>query len=282
MTDTPRHTDVEVVRRLDKKPGIDAVTIEEPLEIWVAYPDADDELVELSLSITMRTPGHDEALAVGFLFSEGIIRDLTDIIDVRLTGPVTEPLHIQNQIKVTLVSGKMIVEKKFQRYFFSNSACGVCGKASIQALEMLHEPEIAMNTFSIDDKTLRALPQKLRQSQSEFQHTGGLHAVALVDSNGALIQLMEDIGRHNAIDKLLGQLLIDNRLEVNDKMLLVSGRASYELLQKSLMADIPFFASIGAPSSAAVDLASNFGVTLVGFLNDKDYNIYSQSHRVTN
>jgi FdhD protein len=147
---------------------------------------------------------------------------------------------------------------------------------------MLHEPEIAVNTFSIDDETLRTLPQKLRQSQSEFQRTGGLHAVALVDSNGALIQLMEDIGRHNAIDKLLGQLLIDNRLELNDKMLLVSGRASYELLQKSLMADIPFFASIGAPSSAAVDLASNFGVTLVGFLNDKDYNIYSQSHRVTN
>ncbi len=200
MTDAPRHADVEVVSRRDKTPRQDA--------------------------ITMRTPGHDEALAIGFLFSEGIVRDLADIVDVRLTGPVTEPFQIQNQIKVTLVSGKMIAEKKFQRYFFSNSACGVCGKASIQALEMLHEPEIAMNTFSIDDETLRALPQKLRQSQGKFQHTGGLHAVALIDRHGALIQLMEDIGRHNAIDKLLGQLWIDNRLEVNDKMLLVSGRAS--------------------------------------------------------
>jgi len=226
MTDAPRHADVEVVSRRDKTPRQDAITIEEPLEIWVAYPGTDGELVELSLSITMRTPGHDEALAIGFLFSEGIVRDLADIVDVRLTGPVTEPLQIQNQIKVTLVSGKMIAEKKFQRYFFSNNACGVCGKASIQALEMLHEPEIAMNTFSIDDETLRALPQKLRQSQSKFQHTGGLHAVALVDMHAALIQLMEDIGRHNAIDKLLGQLLIDNRLEVNDKMLLVSGGAS--------------------------------------------------------
>ena len=135
MTDAPRHADVEVVSRRDKTPRQDAITIEEPLEIWVAYPGTDGELVELSLSITMRTPGHDEALAIGFLFSEGIVRDLADIVDVRLTGPVTEPLQIQNQIKVTLVSGKMIAEKKFQRYFFSNSACGVCRKASIQALE---------------------------------------------------------------------------------------------------------------------------------------------------
>jgi len=260
----------------------DLVTVEEPLEIWVAYDDESSERVEISLSITMRTPGDDHALVMGFLFSEGLIQSREDVLELEAFGPVTEPLSLQNQLKVLLRSGESVANKNFQRYFYANSSCGVCGKASIQALQMLHEPCIEPDSFKIKDQDLRKLPEILRTSQCEFGQTGGSHAVALVDLQGRMLLLKEDIGRHNAMDKLLGQLLIEDRLDIRDKMVLVSGRASFELVQKALMADIPCFAAIGAPSSAAVDLSKKFDMTLVGFLKDTGYNIYHEAQRIIN
>lgn len=272
--------EVPIISYPDHNSRIDVVTVEEPLEIWVAYKDNKEEFVELSLSITMRTPGDDEALVTGFLFSEGIIRSREDIEGIELFGPLTQPYSLQNQIKVSLKSGERMAEKNFQRYFYSNSSCGVCGKASIQALEMLHQPNIEKTGFTIHDQTLRQLPGQLHLPQPEFEKTGGLHGVALVNRHGEILLTREDIGRHNAMDKLIGQLIMEDSMEMNDKMILVSGRASFELVQKALIADIPCFASIGAPSSAAVDLANTFGLTLIGFLKENNYNIYNSAFRV--
>lgn len=291
MNVVDRHIKVQIISHRDKNFRSDAVSIEEPIEIWVAYKHKNGDPDELSLSITMRTPGDDEALVAGFLFAEGIVTSVQDIEKIEMFGPITEPLQLQNQIKVTLKSGDRIDEKKFQRYFYSNSSCGVCGKSSIQALELMHQPDIRETGFEISDQQLRRLPHNLRQMQHEFHRTGGLHGVALVDAQGEILLIKEDIGRHNALDKLIGQLLLESRADgeqaaesfkakTRDKMILVSGRASYELVQKALMADIPFFAAIGAPSSAAVDLAKTFGMTLIGFLKDHDYNIYHQAHRI--
>ena len=260
----------------------DMVTVEEPLEIWIAYPDKNNDLVEFSLSITMRTPGDDKALVVGFLYAEGLIASCADISKMEFFGPVAEPLKIQNQLKVHLKSGERVADKNFQRYFYSNSSCGVCGKSSIQALQMLRQPEIIEHNFVISEQLLKQLPDVLRASQQDFAQTGGLHAASLVDQNGIMEVTKEDIGRHNAMDKLIGQMLLDGELETNDKMILVSSRASFELVQKALMADIPFFAAIGAPSTAAIDLAKTFGMTLVGFLRHDDYNIYHGPHRIEN
>lgn len=258
----------------------DSVTVEEPLEIWVAYQDKTGKMADLSLSITMRTPGDDEALVTGFLFSEGIIRRRSDIESIEVFGPLTEPYSLQNQIRVTLKSGETMAEKNFQRYFYSNSGCGVCGKASIQALEMLHEPKINVTGLRIHDQSLRELPQALYLTQTAFKKTGGTHGVALVSHAGEILLTKEDVGRHNAMDKLIGQMVMADTLKMDDKMLLVSGRASFELVQKALVADVPFFAAIGAPSSAAVDLANKFNMTLIGFLKEKGYNIYNGAFRV--
>ena len=272
--------EVPVVSHMDASAHVDIVSIEEPLEVWISYNDHEDTLVELSLSITMRTPGEDEDLVIGFLFSEGIISCINDVERIEVFGPFTEPHNLQNQIKVKLKSGERVAERDFQRYFYSNSSCGVCGKASIQALEMFHQPEILETGFEISDQSLRHLPEKLRSWQHDFLQTGGLHGVALVDSDGDIILVKEDIGRHNAMDKLIGQLVRADDLETKNKLILVSSRASFELVQKALVADIPFFAAIGAPSSAALELAAEYGMTLVGFLKENDYNIYQGSHRI--
>jgi len=259
----------------------DAVTIEEPIEIWVTVPSDDGSHQEISLSISMRTPGDDKALVVGFLFSEGIINNIDDVKKITYFGPVTEPYSIQNQINVKLKSGDSINDRDFQRHFYSNSSCGVCGKASIQALEMQHNPQLTKNGFSISKEKLCTLPILLRKAQLEFEQTGGLHGIALIDGAGSILVIKEDVGRHNAMDKLLGELLISEVHKSAENMVLVSGRTSFELVQKALMADIPFIASIGAPSSAAIDLAKEYNMTLVGFLNQSSYNIYNGSHRIT-
>jgi FdhD protein len=275
-----RHVEVPVISHLDASAHVDTVSIEEPLEIWISYNGPDESLIELSLSITMRTPGEDEDLVIGFLFSEGIISCMDDVEGIEAFGPFTEPHNLQNQVKVKLRTGERVAEKDFQRYFYSNSSCGVCGKASIQALEMIHQPNIAETGFEISDSSLRRLPEKLRSFQHDFLQTGGLHGVALAASDGEILLTKEDIGRHNAMDKLIGHLVRANDLETKNKLVLVSSRASFELVQKALVADFPFFAAIGAPSSAALDLAAEFGMTLVGFLKGNDYNIYQGSHRI--
>jgi FdhD protein len=272
--------DVPVVSHLDASTRTDTVTIEEPLEIWISYLDNDKKQTDLSLSITMRTPGDDDDLVIGFLFAEGLIRDMADIETIEAFGPVTEPHNLQNQLKVTLSSGERVADRNFQRYFYSNSSCGVCGKSSIEALEMFHQPDIPKTGFQITDESLRKLPMSLRSRQHDFSQTGGLHGVALVDCEGEILLVKEDIGRHNAMDKLIGHTVKAGNINMKDKLILVSSRASFELVQKALVADIPFFAAIGAPSSAALDLARKFDMTLVGFLKGKDYNIYQGSHRI--
>ncbi len=232
--------EVSVSSHLDASSRTDIVSIEEPLEIWVSYHDTSNLLVELSLSITMRTPGDDEDLVIGFLFTEGIITCIEDVEDMAAFGPITEPHNLQNQIKVTLKSGERIADRDFQRYFYSNSSCGVCGRASIQALEMFHQPDIPESGFEIEDQSLRQLPQGLRSLQPDFEQTGGLHGVALVDSTGEILHVKEDVGRHNAMDKLIGQLVRAGNLQMKDKLILVSSRASFELVQKALVADILF------------------------------------------
>ena len=273
-----KHTDVQVFGP-DEDLKTDAVTLEEPLEIWIAYKDKDGKPVEYSLSITMRTPGDDEALAVGFLYTEGIVSDLDDIENVEFFGPFTEPLMIQNQIKIYLNSHERIAEKNYQRYFYSNSSCGVCGKSSINALELLHQPEIEENSFRIHDRDLRQLPGRLRVTQTEFDRTGGLHGVALVNQEGEILLTMEDVGRHNALDKLIGMLW---RQELLGKagFLLISSRASHEILQKSAMANIGIVVAISAPTSLAIEIANKAGITLVGFSRENRHIAYTNQQRL--
>tara|TARA_B110000967_G_C18743460_1_gene488979 strand:+ start:64 stop:894 length:831 start_codon:yes stop_codon:yes gene_type:complete len=254
----------------------DAITVEEPIEIWIGSDDYED----ISLSITMRTPGDDRALVLGFLFSEGIISSLSDIDQIALFGPITEPYKIQNQIKITLRSADKIKDRDFRRDFYSTSSCGVCGKASIQALAMQHKPSLTKDGFVTTKENITALPKLLREFQEEFRRTGGLHGIALVSEGGQILSLKEDVGRHNAMDKLIGELLITGHYKSAENMVLVSGRASFEIVQKALMADIPFLASIGAPSSAAIDLAKEYGMTLVGFLKSTGYNVYCGEQRI--
>lgn len=280
MNQGPKHLNTTIIRS-DGEQRSDNITVEEPLEIWVSHPTEAGSNSEFSLSITMRTPGDDKALVIGFLFCEGIISSLEDIEELGFFGPISDPLGIQNQVKVTLKSDERIRNRDFKRHFYSNSSCGVCGKASIQALALQHEPQLQDLSFFIDDKKLKALPEQLRATQNEFTQTGGLHGIAMVDRTGSILSTKEDIGRHNALDKLIGASLISGAHGNTDYMILVSGRASFELVQKALMADVPFLASIGAPSSAAIDLAKAYKMTLVGFLKETGYNIYSEAHRVT-
>jgi len=275
----PKHLSTNIIRP-DSSQVSDNITVEEPLEIWISHPDESGSMIEFTLNLTMRTPGDDKALVTGFLFCEGIISSLADIEDFEFFGPRSDPLQIQNQVKVTLKSDEKVRNRELKRYFYSNSSCGVCGKASIQALALQHEPDLQDSSFLIEDKKLRALPRLLRTTQGEFIQTGGLHGIALVNSAGRILLTKEDVGRHNALDKLIGGTLMSEQYKGSGNMILVSGRASFELVQKALMADISFLASIGAPSSAAVDLAKAYNMTLLGFLKETTYNIYNGAHRI--
>jgi len=252
----------------------DLLSIEEPLEIIINPP----QKKPFSLAITMRTPGHDRELAAGFLFAEGIVKNKNDIHDL---SPDPDALNPDNNITVTLSRELDIDPDRLQRHFFTNSSCGVCGKTSIQALELLHQPALIANTPVITAETLRHLPQTLRQQQQQFSATGAVHSAALFSADGTLLRLREDVGRHNAVDKLIGSLLLEDQLPLARRsLLLVSGRASFELVQKALMADISILASIGAPTSLAYQLASRHGMTLAGFLKAESFNIYNSPERI--
>lgn len=260
----------------------DLVTVEEPLEIIVAT-GASEENDEFSLAITMRTPGDDEALVYGFLFTEGIIRTLDDIEKIETLGPLNTAYQVQNRIRVKLKSSRQLDLKQFQRHFMTNSACGVCGKSAIQALELLREPAqpITQAPHTTRD-TLLSLGEKLRQQQTRFSLTGGIHGVALFNTEGTLIDICEDVGRHNAMDKLIGLQLAEKNLPLEKYMVMVSGRASFELVQKALMAGIYLFVAVGAPSSLAIDLARQHDMTLIGFLKAQSFNCYSGEWRIRN
>ena len=252
-----RHSDTESNREDD------ALTIEEPLEIRIRYHTQHGVFKTMSLAVTMRTPGDDAALAKGFLFTEGIVKELSDITKVQELE--------ENIILLEMAPSVHLDAADLQRNFYTTSSCGVCGKASI---ESIHSDTIYLpwsSKFKMEKSLLFGLPQKLRLHQAQFEDTGGNHACALFDAQGALVRVKEDVGRHNAMDKLIGS---SDEFPISDHMVLVSGRASFELVQKASKAGIPLMAAIGAPSSLAVQLAEEQGMGLVGFLKDQSFNVY--------
>jgi FdhD protein len=252
----------------------DLLAIEEPLEIRLEYGDRVQ-----NLAVTMRTPGHDADLALGFLFTEGIIAGPGDVKAVEhVFLPCSE--NKQNTILVTLKEGVVPNLRQAERNFYTTSSCGVCGKASIEAIRTVSAFGPGEVIEGLDPGFILGLPERLAMEQAVFAETGGLHAAALFDINGSLRLVREDVGRHNAVDKLIGSAIMEGWLPLGQSVLLLSGRASFELVQKAAMAGIPVITAVGAPSSLAVSLAEEFGITLIGFLRNNRFNIYSVSRRV--
>jgi FdhD protein len=252
-------------------PVQDLLAIEEPLEIRIGSK---------TISLTMRTPGHDFELAAGFLFTEGILQSFQQIQKIRRSETNGNPRQAGNSVTVELNLGVEVDFKRLQRHFYTTSSCGVCGKASIEALETVGCPVLPRSSPTVDAAVIHRLPEVLRREQAVFERTGGLHAAALFDAQGNLVLLREDVGRHNAVDKLIGSEMLRGHTPLHDKLLLVSGRASFELAQKALMAGIPILAAVGAPSSLAVETAQRFNMTLLGFVRDRRFNIYSGASRI--
>ena len=257
----------------------DAVAVEEPLEIRLGHTTPRGRAIR-SVSITMRTPGDDEALAAGFLLSESIVTSPTDIVSIEACGQPAPDTGNRNAVRVDLDASVEVDLGRLERHFYTTSSCGVCGKASLDALRAAGLEPLAEGTPEFDDAILLGMPDKLREQQATFESTGGLHAAGAFDTSGKLLAVAEDVGRHNAVDKLVGRLFLDGRLPATELGLMVSGRASFELVQKALVAGMPLLAAVSAPSSLAVDLAREFRMTLVGFLRGETFNIYSGSDRV--
>lgn len=251
----------------------DVLAIEEPLEISL-----EDRYKKIStVSVTMRTPGNDEELAVGFLFTEGIIFSRKNLAEKAAS------LFIENKITIHLAEHFDADLEKLKKNFYTTSSCGVCGKESIEAIQQVCKIPLKKEPIKIQIQDLFSLPEKLRNAQKVFESTGGIHASAFFDSDGNLQNLREDVGRHNALDKLIGSELLKENAEnfsLENKILLLSGRASFELIQKSAMAGIQIIGAIGAPSSLAVETAEHFGITLVGFLKNGSCNIYCGAERI--
>lgn len=258
----------------------DSVAVEEPLEIQLCAPSAEDSAAK-SISITMRTPGNDAELSVGFLFTEGIVGSAAEVASVRHCGDADPDTGFRNVIRVELEPHVRVDLSRLQRHFYTTSSCGVCGKASLTALRVAGQKPMTDVTTVFSRDGLIAAPDKLRVRQEVFSMTGGLHAAAAFSADGEITLVREDVGRHNAVDKVVGALLLSNRLPARDQGLLVSGRASFELMQKALVAGFPLLAAVGAPSSLAVSLAKEFDMTLVGFLRRGNFNIYSRPERLT-
>ncbi len=257
----------------------DAIAIEEPLEIRLGYARPEGGRGERSISITMRTPGNDEELAAGFLFTEGIIREAADIVGIGPCGPPAMNGLI-NVVRVELADSVAVDLDRLERHFYTSSSCGVCGKSSLEAVAVQGRFDINEAGFHLDAGLLGNLPAALRSEQSAFEATGGLHASGLFDSSGRIVQVREDVGRHNALDKLIGYALMRSMLPLSDYGVIVSGRASFELLQKAMTAGLPMLAAVGAPSSLAIELAREFDMTLAGFVKPDLFNIYARADRV--
>jgi FdhD protein len=258
----------------------DQVAVEEPLEIRLGYP-SNGGRTATSLSITMRTPGSDAELAVGFLYSESIITRAEDIQRVEHCGPAAPDTGNQNIVRVELAAHVAVDLGRLQRHFYTTSSCGVCGKSSLEALQTIGAVRLGSDAVRFSKDMLIQMPGALRKRQQAFEQTGGLHAAAAFDSQGEILVVHEDVGRHNAVDKVIGTLLMRNRLPASNLGLIVSGRASFELMQKTLVAGIPLLAAVSAPSSLAVQLANEFNVSLIGFLRGNTFNIYSAGERIT-
>lgn len=269
----------------DETEFADVLAVEEPLEIRLGLPNGTHK----AISITMRTPGDDAELAAGFLFTEGIIKSREQINQVRHCG-----LKIRknsnaldraaalnsNTIRVDLARDVVVDLDRLNRHFYTSSSCGVCGKSSIEALNTGAKRIPDPTRPVIGPEFINSLPATVRREQETFDQTGGLHASALFNQDGSLDIVREDVGRHNALDKVVGAKLLEGKLPLSENILLVSGRTSFELVQKALMAGIPILAAVGAPSSLAVELAREFGMTLIGFVRDDRFNVYCGGLRV--
>ena len=272
--------DVEIVRvHNDRHDQVsDRVAVEEPLEIRLGFTFL-GKPAQRSISVTMRTPGHDRELAAGFLFGEGVISSADDIVRIEYCGE-SDGERSPNIIRVELAAEVDVDMASVQRNFYTTSSCGVCGKASLEALEIDDCSDLPTTDFSIPGRLVSTLPDILRDAQPVFDETGGIHAAGLFDCRGELLALREDVGRHNAMDKLVGARLLDGISSTAESVVVLSGRASFELLQKALRAQIPIVIAVGAPSSLAIDLAERFGITLAGFARGERFNIYSHPGRI--
>tara|TARA_B100000029_G_scaffold335321_1_gene327456 strand:- start:340 stop:1176 length:837 start_codon:yes stop_codon:yes gene_type:complete len=257
----------------------DLISIEEPLEMTIRYKK-DNEWIDNSISITMRTPKNDEDLITGLLFCEGIINNISDIKKVELLGEKVGKFDLQNKIRVTLSNSDNLDTKHLKRNFLTNSSCGVCGKTSIDSLEIICKTKINKDVPKIKYSLITKIPDLLRKSQSEFSKTGGIHASALFNKDGKAIVIKEDVGRHNALDKVIGHCIKNSIFDTKNQFIACSGRLSFELVQKTLMANIGLLMGVGAPTSLAIDLAKRFGITLIGFVKSDSFNIYCGENRI--
>jgi FdhD protein len=257
----------------------DLISIEEPLEISIKFKDQ-DKWVNQILSITMRTPGHDEDLVRGFLFNEQIVQNISHIESIKSFGDKVGQYKIQNKILATLNNSQNVNITKIKREFLTNSSCGVCGKSSLDALEIIKKDKTSLTEPKLTKEVILQSPEILRNSQSEFSKTGGIHASGLFASNGELIAISEDVGRHNALDKLVGNILNKKLLNSKEQFITCSGRLNFELVQKVLMTNIGIMIGVGAPTSLAIDLASKFNMTLIGFVKKDSFNVYTNNQKV--
>jgi len=257
----------------------DEVAIEEPLEFSLCFGPTSSRSNK-NIAITMRTPGNDFELAIGFLFSEGVINNKNDILSVSRNKELADDSNLENTVLIELHESVQLDPDKI-RNFYINSSCGICGSTMVEGISKIQPIDSNASNLEIDESVLRQLPENLRQQQDAFGITGGLHASALFNVNGEILDLYEDVGRHNALDKLIGYQINENALPLSSFGLMLSGRTSFELVHKSALAGIPLIVAIGAPSSLAIEAAWEYEITLVGFLSSDRFNIYSYPKRIT-
>ena len=257
----------------------DSVSIEEPLEMILKFEKSGKWQTE-NISITMRTPGNDEDLIAGFLYNEKIVDNIEQIKKIEKKGEIVGDYNLQNKIEATINNIKNIDIGKLKRNFLTNSSCGVCGKTSLDSLEIIKSNKLDLSFPKINKKVILNSPKLLINEQSEFSKTGGIHASALIDKSGKVIATREDVGRHNALDKLIGHVQKNKLIDNHSQFITCSGRLNFELIQKGLMSNIGIMAGVGAPTSLAVDLAKRFGMTLLGFVKKESFNIYTNKERI--
>jgi len=272
--------EINRVEGLTRKVSADCIAIEEPLEIAVKYFKDKNWVIE-PLMVTMRTPGDDKSLVSGLLFSEGIIQDKSAIETIEVNGENKGKYDVDNSLIVTLSKGNQLDLKNLQRHFMVNSSCGVCGKGTLNAIEIAYEPKINKEGPIVNIGLISKLPNILKERQQQFANTGGVHASALLSESGVVLHLAEDVGRHNALDKLIGHVRCNEMLRPLEQFVMCSGRLGFDIIQKAVMSGIGMIVGIGAPTSLALDLATKFDITLIGFIKKNKYNIYTGNWRIS-
>ena len=262
-----------------KEEAQDHISVEEPLEMSLKFKKGGNWNIE-NISITMRTPGNDEDLVSGFLYNERIIENINEIEKVEKKGEIVGDYKLQNKIEATINNTKNLDIGKIKKNFITNSSCGVCGKTSLDSIEVLKTNKIDLSFPKINYNIILKSPELLQNNQSEFSKTGGIHASALIGGKGEVIAIREDVGRHNALDKLIGHALKNKIIKPENQFIACSGRLNFELVQKALMSNIGLMAGVGAPTSLAIDLAKRFNMTLLGFVKQDSFNVYSNKERI--